>query len=172
MITALLRSRLAIVLVALAFTLLLISAPGPKFTPNDKAFYADEKTVNFVRPGLVVDIQSATIAQDGTIRTRVKVTDPRGLPLDRLGIQTPGNVSLSFIAAFIPRGQKQYIAYTTRTQVSTFDRGTQPFRQRARTTARSVLSQRASTSMSSEPRRRPIWIARRRTRSAFIQAAT
>jgi OmcA/MtrC family decaheme c-type cytochrome len=123
MITALIRSRLAIVLVALAFTLLLISAPGPKFTPNDKAFYADEKTVNFVRPGLVVDIQSATIAQDGTIRTRVKVTDPRGLPLDRLGVQTPGNVSLSFIAAFIPRGQKQYIAYTTRTQVSTIRPG-------------------------------------------------
>lgn len=91
-------------------------------TVHDKAYYADPNLVNFVRPGLAVKIQSAEIAADGTIKTRVKVTDPKGLPLDREGITTPGNVSMSFIAAVVPkgqeRGQTKYTAYTTRTQTS------------------------------------------------------
>lgn len=77
-----------------------------------------EAQVNFVRPGLVIKILSAEIAADGTIRTRFKLTDPRGQPLDRLGVETPGPVSVSFIAAYIPRGADKYVAYTTRTQTS------------------------------------------------------
>jgi OmcA/MtrC family decaheme c-type cytochrome len=38
--------------------------------------------------------------------------------LDRLGVVTPGSVSTSFVAAYIPQGQSQYVAYTTRTQTS------------------------------------------------------
>jgi OmcA/MtrC family decaheme c-type cytochrome len=96
----------------------LISAPKPTFTVHDKAYYADQNTVNFVRPGLVVKLQSAAIAADGTITATVSVTDPKGLPLDREGITTPGTISMSFIAATIPKGQKQYTAYTFRTQTS------------------------------------------------------
>jgi hypothetical protein len=43
------------------------------------------------------------------------VTDPTGSPLDRLGVDTPGTISMSFIAATIPQGQTQYTAYTVRT---------------------------------------------------------
>jgi OmcA/MtrC family decaheme c-type cytochrome len=96
----------------------LSSEPGPTFTPRDKAFYKDAAIVNFVRPGLVLKIQSATIASDGTIQTQFTLTDPQGLPLDRLGITTPGAVSISFIAATIPAGQTQYTAYTTRVETS------------------------------------------------------
>ncbi|MFB3828439.1 MAG: OmcA/MtrC family decaheme c-type cytochrome [Bryobacteraceae bacterium] len=74
---------------------------------------------NFVRPGLIIKITSAEIASDGTIRAKVKLTDPKGAPLDRDGVYTPGAVSVSFIAAYIPNGQTQYVAYTTRSQRST-----------------------------------------------------
>ncbi len=95
-----------------------LSAPQSPFTTRDKAFYADANTINFVRPGLNIQVTSAEIAQDGTIRARVKLTDPRGLPLDRLGVETPGNVNVSLVAATIPKGQNMYTSYTTRIQTS------------------------------------------------------
>lgn len=95
----------------------LISAPTPPFTERDKAFYADSATVNFVRPGLTMKVMGATIAADGTVQAKVKFTDPRGLPLDREGITTPGTISCSFIIAWI-RPDGQYWSYTTRVQTS------------------------------------------------------
>ena len=106
--------RFALVLVVLVGALGLQSAGKLALTKHDKAYYASDATVNFVRPGLVFKITSAQIAQDGTITARVKVTDPMGMALDRLGVNTPGPVSISFIAATIPNGQTQYTAYTTR----------------------------------------------------------
>ena len=84
------------------------------FTTRNKAFFADEELVAFVRPGLMIKIQSAQIASDGTISTVFTITDPKGAPLDREGIVTPGAVSTSFVAAYIPANQTQYVAYTTR----------------------------------------------------------
>jgi len=100
----------------------LISATQDKFTTADKAFYADEKTVSFVRPGLAVKILSAEIAPDGTAKARVQFTDLRGLPLDREGTTTPGNVAASMILATIPKGETTYKAYTTRVQTSPITR--------------------------------------------------
>ncbi|HZT38287.1 MAG TPA: OmcA/MtrC family decaheme c-type cytochrome [Bryobacteraceae bacterium] len=106
---------LAIVLSAVTF---LASAPKPPYSPNQKAFYADAALVNFVRPGLALKITAAQMAADGTITATLSITDPQGLPLDRNGITTPGAVSISMVAATIPKGQTQYVAYTTRTQKS------------------------------------------------------
>jgi len=108
--------RLVLALAFILSTFLLISADGPQFTVHDKAYYADSNLVNFVRPGLVTDVTWAAIADDGTIRARFKITDPRGLGLDRLGVTTPGTISVSLIAAYIPQGKTQYVAYTTRVQ--------------------------------------------------------
>src|SRR5664280_2005183 len=75
--------RYALALVVITGSVVLISAPKKTtFTPHDKAYYASEATVNFVRPGLTFKIVSATIAQDGTISVDYKVADPNGLPLD------------------------------------------------------------------------------------------
>ena len=41
------------------------------------------------------------------------LTDPNGLPLDATGATTPGVVSLAYVASYIPKGQEQYVAYTT-----------------------------------------------------------
>ncbi len=114
-----LAARLVIaLLVVVGAAVLLSSTDKPAFTAADKAFYADPNLVNFVRPGLVVKIVSGEIAADGTMKVRFKLTDPKGLPLDREGITTPGAVSVRFIAAYIPKGQTQYVAYTTRTVTS------------------------------------------------------
>ena len=112
------RIAVAVLLLAGAVTLIGAARHDGYPTVHDKAYYADPNLASFVRPGLLVKIQSAEIASDGTIKARLKVTDPKGLPLDREGIMTPGNVALSLVAAYIPKGQTQYTAYTTRTQTS------------------------------------------------------
>jgi len=65
------------------------------------------------KTGVVVKIQSASIGKDGTITARATIVDSNGNPLDRLGVTTAGPVSMSFIAAYIPAGQTQYVSYTT-----------------------------------------------------------
>lgn len=79
---------------------------------------AQAPDINMFRPGLTIKITGAEIASDGAIRVRVRLTDPKGEPLDRLGVTSPGTVSVSFIAAYIPKGQSQYVSYTTRVQNS------------------------------------------------------
>jgi hypothetical protein len=71
------------------------------YSPREKAFFADDATVQFVRPGLVIKITSAQVASDGTITSTISITDPQGLPLDRNGVFTPGTVAISMVAATI-----------------------------------------------------------------------
>jgi OmcA/MtrC family decaheme c-type cytochrome len=88
------------------------------FSRSNRAFYLDQRQANFIRPGLVVEVTSAAIAADGTISAQFNVTDPKGQPLDRAGIKTPGAIAISFVAATIPNDSGQYVAYTTRVQSS------------------------------------------------------
>jgi OmcA/MtrC family decaheme c-type cytochrome len=83
------------------------------FSPRDKAYYADPKLVAFVNPGLAIAINSASISTAGAISVTYTVTDPSGLPPDAAGVTTPGVISLAYVAAYIPKGQEQYVAYTT-----------------------------------------------------------
>ena len=98
----------------LILALVLTGATTGSFNKNQKAFYAEASAVAFVRPGLVISIASAEIAQDGMISTVFSVTDPKGAPLDRTGVSTPGAIALNFIVATIPQGQLQYVDYITR----------------------------------------------------------
>ncbi|HEY1342681.1 MAG TPA: OmcA/MtrC family decaheme c-type cytochrome [Bryobacteraceae bacterium] len=100
-------------------TLILAGATHPPFSKNQKALYADPHLVAFVRPGLAIKISSAQIAQDGTISAVFTLTDSNGAPLDRTGVATPGAVSLNFIADYIPKGQRQYVDYITRSATGT-----------------------------------------------------
>jgi OmcA/MtrC family decaheme c-type cytochrome len=70
-------------------------------------------TSSLGKTGVVVKIQGASIAKDGTITARATIVDSNGNPLDRLGVATAGTVSMSFICAYIPNGQTQYVSYTT-----------------------------------------------------------
>jgi OmcA/MtrC family decaheme c-type cytochrome len=94
---------------------LCLTAQHKKFAygPRDKAFYANPALVAFVRPGLAITINSASISSAGAITVNFTLTDPSGLPLDVAGVNTPGSVALTYFAAYIPKGQEQYVSYTT-----------------------------------------------------------
>jgi OmcA/MtrC family decaheme c-type cytochrome len=110
---AAIRLGLALALVV-GSAILLSSSDKQAFTAMDKAFYADANAINFVRPGLVLKIVSASVADDGAIKVRFTLKDPKGLPLDREGIATPGAISTRFVVGWIPNNQRQYISYITR----------------------------------------------------------
>jgi hypothetical protein len=97
-------SRAILLLVLVALSLPSASRRRP-YTPREKAFFADDQTVEFVRPGLTITINSASTAADGTITATYTIADPVGLPLDASGVTTPGAVSLSFVAAVLPNIQ-------------------------------------------------------------------
>jgi OmcA/MtrC family decaheme c-type cytochrome len=111
--------------VALALTvvvgsaLLFSSSDFPVYPAGLKAHYAPAAIINFVRPGLVLKIESANIANDGTITVQFKLTDPMTLPLDRAGITTPGPISTRFVIGSIPAGQTQYVSYISRVVTGT-----------------------------------------------------
>jgi OmcA/MtrC family decaheme c-type cytochrome len=112
--------RCAVALAVIAGAAVLSSATKKTvFTPRDKAYYADANTISFVRPGLVIKIVSAKIAADGTLSVDYKLNDPKGLGLDRLGVSTPGAISVSFLVTYIPKGQTQFVSYVTRQRSST-----------------------------------------------------
>ena len=98
----------------LSSLVLLSKSSTPVFTKRDLAYYANQAVVNFVRPGLVVKIMNGSIGPDGTIQAQFTIADPQGLPLDRAGVNTPGAVSTSFVASYIPNGQTDYVALTVR----------------------------------------------------------
>src|SRR5215469_15490520 len=84
-----------------------------QYSKHEKAFYADPALVSFARPGLAITINSASISSAGVITVTYTLKDPEGLPLDAAGVTTPGAVALLYEAAYIPKGQEQYKAYTT-----------------------------------------------------------
>jgi OmcA/MtrC family decaheme c-type cytochrome len=98
---------------------MLRSSDGPAFTRRDLAYFADPAVVNFVRPGLVLKINGASVATDGTIQVQFTLTDPQGLPLDRTGVNTPGPVSTTWVAGFIPKGQTDNISLIARPATGT-----------------------------------------------------
>lgn len=93
-------------------------ANGSGYSKHQLGYYLDPNQVSFVRPGLKFTIQGATIGADNRLRVNFTITDNVGLPFDRNGVVTPGPASTSFVAAYIPKGQSQYVAYTTRVQTS------------------------------------------------------
>jgi OmcA/MtrC family decaheme c-type cytochrome len=101
-------------LIVLCSSALLRSSDAPVFTKRDLAYFADPAVVSFVRPGLVIKLTGATVAADGTMTVQFTITDPQGVPLDRTGRTTPGPVSTTWVASYIPKGQTDYISLIAR----------------------------------------------------------
>jgi hypothetical protein len=106
-------SRILVVLLLVAGAAALVGGSKSPYSPREKAFYADAALVDFVRPGLAITINSAKITSGGVISMTYTLTDPMGLPLDAAGVTTPGVITLAYVAAYIPKGQEQYVAYTS-----------------------------------------------------------
>ena len=105
--------RCALVLGVIAGSVALSADKKVSLSPHDKAYYADPALVEYVSPGMNINVVSAKIAANGTISVDYKLTDPTGAALDSTGVVTPGTISLSFLAAYIPTGQTQFASYIT-----------------------------------------------------------
>jgi OmcA/MtrC family decaheme c-type cytochrome len=110
--------RKILVLLLVAGSIVMVSGQkSTSYSPRDRAAFAPQAAVQYVNPGLFFSIVSAKIASDGTISVDYKIFDTglTGLPLDQAGVLTPGAVSPRFIAAYIPKGQEQYVSYNVST---------------------------------------------------------
>ncbi len=88
------------------------------FGSLDKESYLTREQILFIRPGLDLEILNVFLPEDLRIEVTYSIKDPKGLPLDRDGIFTPGPVSTSFLVARIPVDATQYESYITRTATS------------------------------------------------------
>ncbi len=109
--------RYALILAVLAASIMMLNGDVKKnvFGVHDAARYADPNVIEYIQPGLTFTIVSAKIAADGTISVDYKIADPTGAALDSAGVVTPGPVSASFLAAYIPTGQAQFASYIVKT---------------------------------------------------------
>jgi OmcA/MtrC family decaheme c-type cytochrome len=107
-------SRIFSMLLLVAGSAALTGFTKTPYSRGSKIYWSGGQTpIDFVLPGLNIAINSASISGAGVISVTYTLTDPNGLPLDATGATTPGVISLAYVAAYIPRGQEQYTAYTT-----------------------------------------------------------
>jgi OmcA/MtrC family decaheme c-type cytochrome len=106
-------SRILFVLLIVAGSAALVGGSKSPSPARDKTVRPRQTDIDFVLPGLNITINSASITSAGVISVTYTLTDPTGLPLDATGATTPGVISLAYVAAYIPAGQAQYVAYTT-----------------------------------------------------------
>ncbi|MGB7762079.1 MAG: OmcA/MtrC family decaheme c-type cytochrome [Bryobacteraceae bacterium] len=107
--------RFALILAVLAASIALLNGDVNKNVSgaHDVAHNATPRVLEYILPGLTITINSAKITSAGVISVVYTLSDPSGQPLDATGATTPGAVSLAYVAAYIPKGQEQYVAYTT-----------------------------------------------------------
>jgi OmcA/MtrC family decaheme c-type cytochrome len=91
---------------------------GKVYSAVEKAFYLSPEDSAWIRPGLKLQIQNISIPADRKPVVTFRITDDKGVPLDRTGVLTPGTVTSNWVLAYIPQDANQYVAYTVRTQKS------------------------------------------------------
>lgn len=86
----------------------------PQFQVSDLEFYLTEDGIAYIRPGLVIKVNSVTIGSDRRPVVDLSFTDRFNQPLDRLGQATPGPLNISFLCAWYDAGNRHYTSYITR----------------------------------------------------------
>ncbi len=92
--------------------------PTQVYSKSQKEYYLTSEQIQFIRPGLGITVDSITIPADRHPVVELSYVDDFGQPLDRAGVQTPGEISFSFILAWYDATNVDYHAYTTRPQTS------------------------------------------------------
>jgi OmcA/MtrC family decaheme c-type cytochrome len=85
------------------------------YTETSKEYYLTQAQADFAKPGYHIKVNSVTIGADRKPVADVNLTDDLGAPLDRLGVQTPGTCSTSFVIAWYNPNSRDYTSYRTRT---------------------------------------------------------
>ena len=114
-----LLARALWILVIATFFFTASAADRPVLKNKDYNPMALANVFPFVTTGVNVKLKAASIASDGTINARFTLTDSQGHGLDITGVQTAGTEAVSLMAAYIPKGQSQYVAYTLSTLTAT-----------------------------------------------------
>jgi hypothetical protein len=83
---------------------------GPKtiYSATAKEAYLTQDQFDFARPGYHIKINSLTIGADRKPVADVSITDDLGAPLDRVGIQTPGVTTTTFVLAWYNAANRNY----------------------------------------------------------------
>jgi OmcA/MtrC family decaheme c-type cytochrome len=93
-------------------------SPQAIYAPTAKEAYLTQDQFDFARPGYHITINSVTIGADRKPVADVSLTDDLGAPLDRVGIQTPGVCTVTYVLAWYNPATRDYTSYRTRTQTS------------------------------------------------------
>lgn len=93
-------------------------SPAARYTAQQIEHYLSAQDIPYIRPGYRIILNSFTIPDDRKPVAVVTFLDDLDQPLDRLGKVTPGACSASFILSWYDAANRDYIAYTTRTQTS------------------------------------------------------
>jgi len=88
------------------------------YTKSQVEYYLTDDEKTYTRPGLTVEIVNVEIPADRYPVVEVTYVDDQGLPLDREGRLTPGEIGMSFVIAWYDGDGRHYTAYTTRPQTS------------------------------------------------------
>jgi OmcA/MtrC family decaheme c-type cytochrome len=88
------------------------------YATSQAEHYLTAKQLAYIRPGFHVTVKSVTIGADRKPVVQLAFTDDLGQPLDRLGVETPGTLSLSFLIAWYDPVNIDYVNYITRPQTS------------------------------------------------------
>src|SRR3990172_11992169 len=84
----------------------------PQYTPSEKAYYLTDAQASWIRPGLKLQIQKVEF-EPPNVSVTFRIADNANQGLDRLGIQTPGAVTVGVVLARIKPGDSQYTSYFT-----------------------------------------------------------
>jgi OmcA/MtrC family decaheme c-type cytochrome len=82
----------------------------PTYKPTEKAYYLTDAQLSFVRPGLKLVIQKVEFNPPNVVVT-FRISDDKDQGLDRLGIDTPGPLTIGYTLARIRPGDQQYTSY-------------------------------------------------------------
>ena len=87
-------------------------APDSQYDPGKMEFFLSAKTLEYVRPGLNLNVEGIGIPDDLRPEITISFTDDRGQPLDREGNVTPGALSVTFILAWYDGATRRYTNYS------------------------------------------------------------
>ncbi|MGD0580748.1 MAG: OmcA/MtrC family decaheme c-type cytochrome, partial [Bryobacteraceae bacterium] len=107
------KGKLIAMFAVVAISILTAGSVKRDLAIKKKASFGQSSVINFVRPGLVLTVLSASIGTDGTMAARMSLTDPEGLQLDPAGVATPGAVTVACTVAVLPSGSNDFVSYTS-----------------------------------------------------------
>ena len=84
------------------------------FTEADAEYYLEDSLFFWFRPGVEFELIDFEIPDDRRPFATFSLKDPGGLPLDREGVMTPGEIDTRFMLTYIPQGEEQKVSYHER----------------------------------------------------------